>query len=90
MKLVRKSKRVLVVDDVINSGSRLRSYNRALREEYGTFRSISILVGVARMQSRQELRDLKTALCDGHPWLAELQFVYEVVLPRWDAPSVVL
>ncbi len=83
--LVKGSRNLLIVDDVSNTGSRLSKYNRALREEFGHFKSVVFLVAVARPQSEAAWRELRVSLTNHHPWNASLLFIEKICLPAWDA-----
>jgi adenine/guanine phosphoribosyltransferase-like PRPP-binding protein len=82
--LIKDATRVLVVDDVLNSGTRMEEYNRAFRERFGHLKSISFIVGIARPSSESEWKTAERAVTDKHAWTAVLRFVERICLPRWD------
>jgi hypothetical protein len=51
---VKNATSLLIVDDVLNRGTRLVTYNQSLRENFGNLKVIDFLVGVARPQSSGE------------------------------------
>ena len=82
--LLKESKRVLFVDDVLNSGNRLNQFNIALREGFGQFESVMFLVGIARAESAEEYAENRIALTRNHPWKATLAYIDCIQLPRWN------
>lgn len=80
---IREAHNILIVDDVLNSGSRLLKFNSTLRENYAPFASINFFVGVARPQSSVELQEIRTALTVNHPWQGTVSYPYLIYLPRW-------
>lgn len=80
---LRQTESVLVVDDVLNSGTRLRDYNRSLREHFGNLKSVDFFVVVARPESAEELKKTEIALCRGHHWKSSLNYLEKIFLPRW-------
>ncbi|HYC57150.1 MAG TPA: phosphoribosyltransferase family protein [Candidatus Binatia bacterium] len=80
---LREAADILIVDDVLNTGTRLDRYNRALREDLGEFHSVTFLVGIARPQSRGEWESHQKRLTQRHNWTATLKSVESIFLPRW-------
>jgi hypothetical protein len=80
---IRHAKHLLIVDDVLNSGSRLTGYNKSLRAGFPRLESISFLVGVARPQSSSEWVVNINSLTKHHQWSASLDCVEKIYLPRW-------
>lgn len=79
------AKKPLIVDDVVNSGSRLNRYIQSIREgRYGTFESLTYLVAVARTSTPQDLSALATSLAAGHDWLGAFHAVETMMLPSWN------
>jgi hypothetical protein len=74
---------LLIVDDVLNSGSRLTTYNQSLRSRFPRLKSVSFLVGVARPQSIDEWSVNLNSLTKHHEWNAKLGYIEKVYLPRW-------
>jgi hypothetical protein len=74
---------VLLIDDVITTGSRIRSLQRSLRH---LFRGrIHYFVGVARMESSQAWRDLQSTLrLNEHGDAHSVTAVEVVTLPDWN------
>jgi hypothetical protein len=83
-KVLKQAQRVIIIDDVMNSGTRLNEYNKALREQFGPFESVTFLVGVARTESAAEWEENRIALTTNHPWQSRLLCVDRAYLPRWD------
>jgi len=81
--MLEQAKSVLVVDDVLNSGKRLRDYNRSLREHFGHIESVAYFVVVARPESNDELKRTENALRVGHRWKSSFQYLQRLFLPRW-------
>jgi orotate phosphoribosyltransferase len=82
---LRQSESILVVDDVLNTGKRMRDYNRALREHFGHLKSVAYFAVVARTESVEELRRIETALRVGHQWQGTISYLEKIFLPRWDS-----
>ncbi len=82
---VSKVKRLLIVDDVVNSGSRLKDYIQFIREgKYGVFESLNYLVAIARPSTPQDLSALANSLTAGHGWQGAFHAVEEILLPNWN------
>ncbi|MEX2374330.1 MAG: phosphoribosyltransferase [Dehalococcoidia bacterium] len=85
---IEQARRLLVVDDVVNSGSRLEEFNTSVREDWGgRFDRVSFAIGVARTESDDELSRITRSLTMHYPWQAHLAFAERVLLPRWDEKS---
>jgi hypothetical protein len=80
---IREAHNILIIDDVLNSGSRLLKFNAVLRENYTPFASINFVVGIARPQSSVELQRIRRALTLNHPWKGTVSYPYRIYLPRW-------
>jgi hypothetical protein len=79
-----KARKLLIVDDVVNSGSRLMQYVQSVREgQYGPFGAFNYLVALARPSSPQNLSDLSKSLTAGHPWQGAFHAIEEIILPAW-------
>ena len=78
---------ILVLDDVVTTGTRIRTYQKRLRDlRYEG--AIDYLVGVQRMESRDKWRDLRLTL--EHNSFGRnhtLCSVEDLVLPNWDEES---
>lgn len=84
--LVRKARHLLIIDDVINSGSRLETFNCSLREEFQVpFSSVTFVVGLARTESEAELQQIMRSLTLNHSWTASVRYVEKLCLPRLTA-----
>src|SRR5205823_12036389 len=83
--LLRGARRILIVDDVVHTGSRLTAFTRALREEHGRVEKLCIAVAVARMESDEEFEDLKKRVTAGHTWSGSLVALEQVAIPAWGA-----
>lgn len=82
-----RSDSILVLDDVVTTGTRLRTYQKRLRD-LNYKGAIDYLVGVQRMESEDRWKDLVSTL--GHNSNGRnhtLRFVEEVTLPNWDEES---
>jgi len=83
-RLLKDSRHILILDDVLNSGSRLHKYNKTLRESgYAPFDRVSYVVAVARPQSEAEWKHHRASLTMHHDWAATLTGVEKIYLPRW-------
>ncbi len=84
-KLLLASKNVLIVDDVLNSGSRLDGYNRSLREDHrdASFATVTYAVGLARPRSVGELNAIIDGLTKKHSWNATVVASDIIFLPHW-------
>jgi len=82
--LLRASTHVLVVDDVLNTGTRLEEFNRSFREGFGQLKRIDFIVGVARPRSESEWKNAELALKGKHSRAATLAYVEKIWLPNWD------
>jgi hypothetical protein len=78
------AQRILIVDDTLNSGSRIHRYIQSLREgDYGGFKSIDAHVCLARPESEAELRRLSGYISNRHPWSGAVHCTEVIFLPRW-------
>jgi hypothetical protein len=77
------AKHLLILDDVINSGSRLERYIEELRRTFPRIETVSILVGVVRTDSEDCLRRITNCLKSSYTKY-ELVFVEKLFLPAWD------
>lgn len=85
IQLVSNAKKILVVDDVVNSGSRLKRYIQSIREgQYGPFDVVNYLVALARPSTPQNLAALSKSLTAGHAWNGAFHAVEEFILPSWN------
>lgn len=76
---------LLIVDDVLNSGSRLENYNRSLREDFPTpgFKTVTYLACISRSQSKREYDQVVRGLTQKHQWKANVLEVERIFLPHW-------
>ena len=82
---VSSAKKLLIVDDVVNSGSRLKRYIQSIREgQYGSFNVLNYLVAIARPSTPQNLAALSKLLKAGHGWEGAFHAVEEFILPSWN------
>jgi hypothetical protein len=82
--VIANARKLLIVDDVVNSGSRLKRYIQSLREgQYGPFDAFNYLVAVARPSSPQNLAALSKLLTAGHTWKGAFYSVEQIILPTW-------
>ncbi|MGE3578210.1 MAG: hypothetical protein AB7I25_07090 [Vicinamibacterales bacterium] len=79
---ITQSRSILIVDDVITTGTRLRGYQARLRalEGFNASTTVRLLVGVARPTSETQLVLARDML--GHE--SAFSCVEKVVLPNWD------
>ena len=82
---LRRAQHILIVDDVLVSGSRIEGYVTALREQPNKPKSVNILVGLGRPPSPDALQRHRTAWTTNIPWSAELVVLEEFYLPDWQA-----
>ncbi len=83
--IVLNARKILIVDDVVNSGSRLRQYIQSVREgHYLSCQMLSYLVALARPSTPQHLTELSKTLTDGHNWKGHFHAVEEIILPNWN------
>lgn len=79
-----KAQNLLILDDAINSGTRLARYIQSLREGgYGDFESVDCLVAIARPETELELRRASRSIADRHSWSGTLHYGEMLLLPRW-------
>lgn len=82
---VTNAKKLLIVDDVVNSGSRLKRYIQSIREgQYGHFEVLNYLVAIARPSTPQNLAAVSDSLTAGHGWKGAFHAVEEIILPSWN------
>ena len=84
LRSLEKTDTIAVIDDVVTTGARLSAYQKRLRD-IAYKGEICYLVGVQRMQSPIEFRDLSSTLKQnnlGKPH--KVLHVESVVLPNWD------
>ncbi|HUR42192.1 MAG TPA: phosphoribosyltransferase [Verrucomicrobiae bacterium] len=84
---IRAARKLLILDDVLMSGSRLDAYNKALRENeatFGSFDSVHYLVAIARPESEIAWKRAETSLTKHAPWNASLTSAERIYLPFWD------
>lgn len=85
---LRNARHVLVVDDTLNSGSRIHRYIQGFREgDFGNFTNIDVLVGMARPETMLELNRISSAIANRHPWQGKLHHVELLLLPRWGSDA---
>lgn len=88
IRVLQQGRRVLFVDDVINTGSRMRSYIRGLREnDYGTFERVGFAWAIDRMDSAIEYETRCAEIGSGHDWQACHSHIAELRLPHWNGPD---
>ena len=83
---LRTARHLLIVDDVINSGSRLASYLDGLRRHFPGKETVSILVGIVRPDSDAAYRRIKNTLKSPSTSI-KLAYIEKLFLPRWDEKS---
>lgn len=74
---------VLIIDDVLKTGSRLLDFTRSLREDYRPFGCVHYLVGVARCESERDLSEIERALTTKHQWQCSFRYVEKILVPGW-------
>jgi|CXWL01.1.fsa_nt_gi glutaredoxin len=84
--VIKNASHICIIDDVLITGTRLNTFNRALREEIKpTFlKKVSYLIAVSRTESKKHYDSIRDALVSKHDWSAELYPVYQVYLPAWN------
>lgn len=84
IELVTNAQRILIVDDTLNSGSRIHRYIQSLREgEYGTFTNIDVHVAIARPETQAQLQQVSRYISNRHPWDGKVHHTEFLLLPRW-------
>jgi len=84
-----RNRTLLIFDDVIRTGSRLKSINKALREDpiweqlLPRISHIHFVGIVSTAESKKHWEELEKGLCKNHSWTASLQCIFEVPLPNW-------
>jgi len=82
--MLENARNLLIVDDTINSGTRLSGYIQALREgQYGPFDTVDYLVAIARPETELELKQASRLIANRHSWRGALHHVEMFLLPRW-------
>jgi hypothetical protein len=86
MAAVKKARHICIVDDVLISGSRLATFNRALREDVkpSSLGRVSYVIAVSRTENESKFTSIRDALVIKHDWNAEIYFVYKIYLPTWE------
>jgi hypothetical protein len=79
---ILKSKDLLIIDDVLMSGSRLSSYNDEARKQL-KLDSIAFMVGIARCPGRKQLKTLRSSLIVPKSESKQFLAVHTVFLPLW-------
>lgn len=82
-----QAKNILVVVDVLISGSQIESYVKSLREKATPPESTRILVGLARPPSAKALRGHELAWTKNLSWEASLDSIERLFLPDWQSYS---
>lgn len=78
------AERLLIIDDTLNSGSRIHRYIQSLREGgYGKFTNIDVHVGIARPETEAQLKQVSRYISNRHPWEGEVYYTESLLLPRW-------
>lgn len=82
---------VLVIDDVLISGTRLDVINRFLREQHAqqmpSVGNIHYLTLLATPASERKYRQRRSGLVGNHAWVATLDHLYKFPLPDWHTPA---
>ncbi|AZZ94055.1 phosphoribosyltransferase [Hahella sp. KA22] len=86
--ILKSSKHICILDDVIITGSRIDRYVRAMRERLSLntniFKSLSIFIAVLRGENESCVKKLKDgALSRRNGWASGLYSVAEIYLPNW-------
>jgi hypothetical protein len=84
---IKEARSVVIVDDVMISGSRMERYNTGLRESFGGFDEVAFVVGVDRTPSPLEWQRNVTALTRKVRWQASLTCIDSLHLPNWGPPE---
>ncbi len=77
-----RAKHLLIVDDVVNTGSTLKRFVDGLRRHYPAKASVEILVGVARTRSRDALNNIQQTFRNPD-WTNKFHAVRHLFLPDW-------
>jgi hypothetical protein len=83
---VPRSPTVLVFDDKIVSGERMRNINAKLRMPHhlwDTFKHVHFFAPIVTTKSKKQLDELRSGLTTNHDWGASLHYLYCVHLPDW-------
>lgn len=82
---------VLVFDDKIVSGDRLRYLNLNLRMPrphlWDTFNHVHFFAPIVTTKSKKQLEEVRSGLTTNHAWDATLHYLYCVHLPDWHASA---
>ncbi len=82
-----KKPTILVFDDKVVSGQRLRNMNVSLREPrihlWEGFNHLHFFAPIVTPKSEKQLDELRKGLTTHHHWTAELHYLYCVCLPDW-------
>lgn len=83
---LNKARSLLIVDDTVNSGSRIQRYIQSIREgNYGSFSEINVHVALARTETGAELKRLSDSIRTKHPWKGCITSTEQINLPRWNS-----
>lgn len=83
---IQRCRSILIIDDLMITGSRLIEFNNFFREEQSVFfgvETINFLTLLATPSSSRAYDEVKRGLTSAHSWEAKLQHLYTVVLPSW-------
>lgn len=87
IKAAKNANTVLILDDLLISGSRLDTYNRAIREQGRIFQNVKkvvFLVMVALPESMLELKHRSQGLTANHEGRSSsFDYLYAIPLPKW-------
>lgn len=83
-----KAKHICILDDAIITGTRIRTYIRALRENFteaesSGFEAVTIFPLISRPETRKQQQRLLNSL-KKHKWKNALFTLYELRVPNWD------
>ncbi|MEH6500655.1 MAG: phosphoribosyltransferase [Pseudoalteromonas distincta] len=81
-----RSKNILVIDDVLISGSRFDNFNRAFRETAHLtceIDSICYFAALATPPSENAFAQRVKGLTTNHDWKSQVLYLYKIILPDW-------
>lgn len=81
---------ILVIDDLMITGSRLSQFNGSFREDHALcpkIKNICFLALIAIPSSSMEYQRSKDGLVSAHGWTSTLQHLHQIVLPPWHHPA---
>lgn len=88
--LIYSAEHLIILDDVLISGTRITRYLTSLRQVFDgqklgvNLKKVTWFPMIARPSDRRTIERIKDGLAEHTGWVNELRYLYEMVLPEWD------